>query len=178
MNAKKALLIIDIQNDFTAEHARMPVDKTQAVQMIANLNRLIDNATAHNLLIIYIGNEYKKFDVLNVFRNFAAIENTDGAKQDQRLHVANEHYFSKRRGNAFSNLALIHLLQKENITELLIAGLYAEHCVYGTVKGALKHNFVPTVLTDCIASKTDKKLESTIGKYVKLGVRTLNAAAV
>ncbi len=178
MNTKRALLIIDIQNDFTAEHARLPVDKTQAVQMIANLNRLIDNATAHNLLIIYIGNEFKKFNVLNVFRNFAALEKTDGTKQDQRLRVVNEHYFSKRKGNAFSNPALNHLLQKENITELLKAGLYAEHCVYGTIKGALKHDYLPIVLTDCIASKTGKKLESTIGKYVKLGVRTLNAAAV
>jgi nicotinamidase-related amidase len=178
MHSKKALLIIDVQNDFTADNAKMPVDKKQAAQMIANLNCLIEDATAKNLLVVYIGNEYKKLDPLNLFRNFAALEKTNGAKQDERLHVVNENYFAKRKGNSFSNPALHSFLQKQKVEELLIAGLYAEHCVFNTIKDALKHNYKPTVLTDCVATKTDLKLEATIDKYVKLGVKTLKASSV
>ena len=94
---KKALLIIDIQKDFTGENAKMPVDSKQATQMIANLNRIIDKSKDLNLTVIYIGNEYSKFDILNIFRNFAAIKETDGIKMDNRLHVVTKNYFSKNK---------------------------------------------------------------------------------
>lgn len=175
---KKAVLVIDIQKDFTGEHAKMPVDKKQTMQMIAHVNRLIDHATAKNLLIIYIGNEYGKLNLLNVFRNFAAIKNTEGAQQDERLHVINDHYFEKQKGNAFSNAALHAFLQKENISELLITGLYAEHCIYQTIKGALKNKYKTVLLTDCIASKSDDRLASAIDKCLKLGVQKLASVEI
>lgn len=175
---KKAILVIDIQKDFTGEHAKMPVDKKQAIQMIDNVNRLIDNATAKNLLIVYIGNEYGKLNLLNIFRNFAAIKNTDGIQQDERLHIVNNHYFEKQKGNAFSNPALHTFLQKENIGELLIAGLYAEHCIYQTLKGALKNKYRTVLLTDCVASKSDNQLDAAIDKCMKLGVQKLESVEV
>lgn len=49
---------MDIQNDFTGENAKMPVDKNQAIQIITNLNKLIDKADTSKTEIIYLGNEY------------------------------------------------------------------------------------------------------------------------
>ena len=90
---KEAILIVDIQNDFTGENAKMPVDKNQAVQIITNLNKLIDKTDTLKTEIIYIGNEYSKWDVLNIFRNFAAIKGTNGTNLDERLHEVNKLYF-------------------------------------------------------------------------------------
>src|SRR5215510_5472962 len=95
--SQKAMLIIDLQNDFTGQNAKMPVDRNQATQMISNLNLIIDKSKELNLTVIYIGNEYSKYDILNVFRNFAAIKGTEGSKMDHRLHVATNNYFSKKR---------------------------------------------------------------------------------
>jgi nicotinamidase-related amidase len=167
---RKALLVIDIQNDFTAENAKMPIDKKQGSEMIKNINQLIDSSLEKNLTIIYIGNEYDKFDFLNIFRNFAAIKNTDGAKQDERLRVINDNYFPKNRGNSFSNPDLDSFLKSEQIKEIYICGLMAEHCIYQTVKGAIRHQCNTTVLTDCIATKTDEILLKTIEKYKKMGI--------
>ncbi len=171
--SKKALLVLDIQNDFTGENAKMAVDTNQAKVMIANLNKIIDKAKENQLTVIYIGNEYSKFDVLNIFRNFASIKGTDGAKIDEKLHVVTNYYFSKQKENAFSNPELAAFLKQQNISELYIGGLYAEACIYSTIKSAIRHNYPITVLTDCIATKTEKKRTEMIEKYKKFGAKIL-----
>jgi nicotinamidase-related amidase len=171
----KALLIIDIQNDFTGQNAKMPVDSNQAIQMITSLNRIIDKSKELDLTIIYIGNEYSKYNILNIFRNFAAIKGSNGIKIDNRLHFVTENYFSKNKMNAFSNRQLDFFLKEKNITEVFIGGLYAEACIYGTTKGAIRNNYLTTILTDCIATKTDAKRNKMIEKYKKLGARTITS---
>jgi hypothetical protein len=84
----------------------MPVDSNQAIQMIINLNKIADKSIELDLEVIYIGNEYSKFDILNIFRNFAALKGTGGTEIKNRLHVVSNNYFSKQKGNAFSNLNL------------------------------------------------------------------------
>jgi len=172
---KKALLIIDIQKDFTGENAKMPVESNQATQMIANLNRIIDKSTDLNLTVIYIGNEYSKFDILNIFRNFAAIKETDGINMDNRLHIVTKNYFSKNKMNAFSNPKLNEFLKDKNINEVFIGGLFAEACIYGTTKGAIKNKYLATILTDCIATNTEVKRNKMIEKYKKMGAKTITS---
>ena len=175
---KKAILVVDIQNDFTGEKAKMPVDKSQAIQMIGNINLLLDKTSKTETEVIYIGNEYPKNDLFNIFRNFAAIERTVGAKPDPRLRVVSDIYFPKHRGNAFTNPALDAYLKAENISELFICGLFAEACIYATVKGALKNNYKVNVLTDCLASKSDRKRDRMIHQYEKLGVRNIASTSL
>jgi nicotinamidase/pyrazinamidase len=153
----------------------MPVDSNQASQMIANLNRVIDKSKETELTVIYIGNEYAKGDLLNIFRNFAALKGTYGTKMDNRLHVVTKNYFSKHKGNAFSNPELDKFLKENNITDIYVGGLYAEACIYGTTKGSIKNKYLTTVLTDCIATKTEKKRNKMIGKYKKLGAKILTS---
>lgn len=174
----KALLILDIQNDFTSSTAKMPVDTNQAREIIANINKLTANTQANGLLPIYIGNEFSKNDILNIFRNFAAIKGSEGCKIDERLNVVNNNYFSKNRGSAFTNKLLAAFLELRKINELYVAGLYGEACVRATVKSAIKHGYNVTVLSDCIASKTDKKRKSTIEKYRNTGVRVISGEAI
>ena len=172
---KEAILIMDIQNDFTGENAKMPVDKKQAVQIITNLNKLIDKTDTSKTEIIYIGNEYSKWDVLNIFRNFAAIKGTDGTHLDKRLHVVNKIYFPKNKGNAFSNPDLNSYLKSKNVDEIFIGGLYAEACIYGTLKGGLKQNYKINILTDCIATKSDVNKDKIIEKYEKIGAKNIKS---
>lgn len=166
---KDALLIIDVQQDFTGKNARMPVNKQQASEMIANLNRLTANADTNTTEIVYIGNEFKKWDFLNLFRNFAAVRGTKGTKLDERLHVVNQVYFAKKKGNAFTNPLLDAYLRSQNIKQLYLTGLKAEACIYQTLKGAVKLGYETTVLTDCIATTSGKLRDKMIARYQKKG---------
>ena len=90
-----ALLIVDIQNDFTGVNGKYPIDRSQSDEIINNINKLINNAQQLNLTVVYIGNEYSLFDPLNIFRNFSAIAGSDGAKLNPKLTVKNKNYFTK-----------------------------------------------------------------------------------
>jgi nicotinamidase-related amidase len=174
---RQALLIVDIQNDFTGNNAKMPVDKTQAEQMINNLNQLTKRINTSETDIIYIGNEYSKWDFLNLFRNFAAVKGTPGIDQDSRLNVVSDKYFPKNRTDAFSNPELKAYLQSMNVHELFIAGLKAEACILGTVKGGLRNHYKVNVLTDCIATNSDRKREKIVKIYERLGAKNMSSSA-
>lgn len=169
----KALLILDIQNDFTGENARMPVHKNQAAVMIQTLNGLTAKAADARIEVIYIGNEFSKNDPLNIFRNFAAIKGKPGSAMDSRLNMINDIYFTKNRSSAFTNKALLKFLQERNITSLIITGLYAEACVWQTMKSALKNNFTVSTIADCVASKTDRKRERMLQRYSRNNIEVL-----
>lgn len=176
--AKKALLILDIQDDFTGNDARMPMDAVQTEDMINNLNNLVASLDSSFGEIVYIGNEFSKYDLLNIFRNFAAIKGTKGTRPDRRLKIVSGNYFSKNKENAFKNPSLDAFLKSKAITELFISGLKAEACVYSTAKGAIKNGYKVNVLTDCIATTSDKKRSKMLQKYLKAGANTIRSAAI
>jgi nicotinamidase-related amidase len=166
----EALLVVDIQNDFTGQQARMPVDPLQADEMIENINKLIEHAQQLKLLVIYIVNEYTLFDPLNIFRNFAAIQGSEGAKLDSRLIVSNQNYFPKKAGDAFSNPELTSFLKRKGISEVLVAGVYAEACILQTTKGALRNGFSVKVVADAIGTKSQEKRQRCLDEYRKMGI--------
>jgi nicotinamidase/pyrazinamidase len=170
----KALLVVDIQNDFTGQKARMPAEKSQANEIIRNINNLVGYSQYNEWVVIYIGNEYSSFDPLNVFRNFAAIKGSEGVKLDPKLAVINQNYFSKKTEDAFSNLELLTFLKQSKINEILVTGVYAEACILQTIKGGLRNGFLVKAIADGIGTKSQKKRQSCLDKYKKLGAKVLD----
>ncbi len=167
----KALLIIDVQQDFTVPNARMPVDASQAKQMIETLNALTARAEKLDLLVVYIGNEYSTYNPLNVFRKFAALRNTPGIQMDPRLNIVSNHYFPKSKDNAFSNPDLSRFLQEQNIKTVILSGLYAEACIWQTLKGAQSAGFQVEILAEAFATKTEFKRRAMLLKYERQGAK-------
>jgi nicotinamidase-related amidase len=169
----QALLVVDIQNDFTGQQAKMPVDQFQSDEIIKNINKLVECAQRLKLRVVYIGNEYNFFDPLNIFRNFAAIQGSEGAKLDPRLVVSNLNYFSKKTGDAFSNPELRVFLKQNDISEVLVTGVYAEACILQTTKGALRNGFYVKVVADAIGTKSQEKRKRCLDEYRKMGVEVV-----
>ena len=173
---KSALLIIDIQKDFTESSGRLPVDPNHAEQIISNINSIIASAETIDLLPVYIGNEYRKYDPLNVFRNFASLEASEGSKLDPRLQVKNSHYFSKQTENAFSNSFLVEFLRTSCVEYVYLCGLYAEACVFKTFQGPRKLGLASSIVRDAIASKTENRRQSMLIKYARLGANFVSTS--
>ncbi len=171
-------MILDIQKDFTGAHARMPVDAVQAETMIQNLNETMDRTADDNVNFVYISNEFKKGDLLNVFRNFAAVEGSPGAKMDERLKIKPGRYFSKNRPSAFSNSGLDDYLKSLGVNEIAIGGVKAEACVSATVKAAIQKGYKVTVLEDCIATTSDTLRARVIKKLKNRGAEIGASAEV
>ncbi|MGO4548211.1 cysteine hydrolase family protein [Paenibacillus sp. 2TAB23] len=176
---KSVLFVMDIQQDFVGEGARMPVAKHQVEQLITNTNAAITQAEIHRIPIFYIRNEFEKEQWLsNWFRNHAAIKGTEGALLDPRLKVVNSFGYAKKQSNALSNLALLQHLQKLGTEHLYIAGLFAEGCVSSTAWNAMTKGLLVSVIQNAVAGANESKLQSALKRLEHRGVRLLHAKRV
>ncbi|HZH58216.1 MAG TPA: isochorismatase family cysteine hydrolase [Metabacillus sp.] len=147
----KALLVLDIQNDFISNEARMPVAKHQVEPMLSSINSVIKKADHLDIPVIYIGNEFEPEQVIsNWLRRNSAIKGSEGAKLDKRLTIVNNLYYSKNTANALSNLELVSYLHENDLEHLIIVGVFTEGCVSATTNSAIRENFSVTVVEDAV----------------------------
>lgn len=173
----KALLVLDIQNDFISDEARMPVAKHQIEPMLSSINSIIIEADHLNIPVIYIGNEFEAKQVIsNWLRKNSAIKGSEGAKLDERLTIINDLYFPKNAANALTNSELVSYLRENNMKHLIIVGVFTEGCVTATANGAIRENFSVTVVEDAVGSASDKKRVQSLQKLEGNGITVMNSS--
>jgi nicotinamidase-related amidase len=167
---RRALLLIDFQRDFLRESGRMPIAANQVEPVIDAANRAVLRARADGAPVIAIGNEFRRRDWLaNLFRRFAALAGSDGARWDERVPREGVRYFAKWRGSAFCNADLDRFLREENVGDIDLAGLYASACVSATARDALKRGYRVAVLSDAVADQSDAARDRALRRLERRG---------
>jgi nicotinamidase-related amidase len=156
---KRALLVLDVQKDFTGIAARMPVDRVHAQTMIGNINKIIAKFRERGDVIIYVRNVFGRYDIGNVFRNFAAVQGSPGVAFDDRLTVVSDLVFDKSRPDAFSNGKLESLLYARRISEITVTGVFADQCAYWTSRGALNRGYKVSYVADAVAARSAEDID-------------------
>ncbi|CAM4029160.1 cysteine hydrolase family protein [Mesobacillus thioparans] len=175
-NLGKAVLVLDLQNDFIGINAKFPVARHQVPSMISNVNHIIRKKNEEKWHIIYIGNEFKKSQLIsNWFRDNAALKGSAGAMIHEDVNVVNDLYFSKTSGDAFHNKKLVEYVNEHKINEVIIVGVFAEGCVFATAKGAKKQGIKVTVIKDAIAAANDSLKDKAVEKLESLGISIQNS---
>lgn len=155
---KKALMVIDIQNDITKNYKAI----------IGNINKAIAWAVKEKLPVIYIRHE----NLSSGTRTFK--HGTRGAELAPDLNVISPHIFTKYKGNALSSEAFADFIQKQNLDEFYITGADAIACVKSTCYNLRKENYKVTVLTDCITSYDPRKISEMLTYYEAKGCTLLS----
>jgi nicotinamidase-related amidase len=150
---KKALVVIDIQNDITKNYK----------EIIGNVNRSIDWAVENEIYVVYI-RHYNLSDGTRTFK-----PNTRGSELVSDMKMVSQHIFEKSKGNALTSEGFADFIKKNEIGEFYIAGADAIACVKSTVFNMRKENFGVTVLSDCITSYDKRKIEEMLNYYEKNG---------
>ena len=161
---KKALVILDIQEEYSGTESRPPVTGTPATGMIAVVNRLIDKAGTSGMEVAYIR---------QVFGSNLIVRLHGGRKLgrvivDRRIKVINSNDFEKNRTDAFSNRQFEQLLIDRHVDELYLVGVDAAYCVYYTALGALNRGYKVTVITDTVASRNS--MTTVLERYRRKGI--------
>ncbi len=165
---QKALLVIDIQEDFTGATAKPPFPYKDSEKLIESANRLIAMASAKRMPIIYIRQEFDGFVgtmISKIFSKGTAMKGNAGTEIDRRISIVSDHIFPKPKGDAFSNPGFERFLTDCRINELYLSGLDAEFCVFHTARGALNRGYKVNILTDCIALRRIQKWDDLMMKY-------------
>ncbi len=154
---KKALVIIDIQNDITKNYK----------DIIDNINRAIDWAVNNNIHVIYIRHENLSAGT----RTFKT--NTHGAELVQDMKIVSKNIFTKYIGNALSSEDFANFINNNEIFDFYIAGADAVACVKSTCYNLCKANYNVNVLSDCITSYDKKKIDEMLQYYEIKGCKNI-----
>ena len=156
---KKALVVIDIQNDIT-RHYRDIIEK---------LNAAIDWAIESGMEVVYIQHNNLSAGT----RTFKP--GTKGAELVPELKVVSDNIFVKSKSNALTSEAFSDYIRANGISEFCIAGADATACVKSTCFNMVKAGYTVHVISDCVTSYDLKKLDEMFTYYADKGceVRTL-----
>lgn len=150
---KKALVVIDIQNDITKNYK----------DIIDNINKAIDWAADNDIHVVYIRHE----NLSDGTRTFKP--NTRGAELAPDLKIVSKNVFTKYKGNALTSEEFADFIEKNGIDEFYITGADAIACVKSTCYNMNKANYKVTVLSDCITSYDKRKIDEMLRYYESKG---------
>lgn len=154
---KKALVVIDIQNDMTKNYK----------EVIGTINQSIDWAVEQDMHVVYIRHENLSAGT----RTFKT--GTRGAELAPDLNIVSENVFTKYKGNALTSEAFAAFIEQNHITDFYLTGGDATACVKSTCFNLRKLDYDVTVITDGITSYDKKKLPEMIEYYEKKGSNTV-----
>lgn len=165
--SKKALIVIDIQNDYFKHGAWELVGSTEAS---LKARKMIDHFRANNLPIAHIQHFAVDGNMPFFHPGTQGAEIHDNVKPLEGEKVVKKHY-----PNSFRETDLLEYLKSNDVTEVVITGMMSHMCVDATTRAAKDLGFECTVIADACASK-DQELH---GKTVKAGeVHTAFMAAL
>jgi len=155
---KKALVVIDIQNDITKHYK----------EIIDNINQSIDWAVRNDVHVVYI----KHYNLSDGTRTFKP--DTRGAELAPDLKMASENIFTKSKGNALTSEEFAGFVNKNEICDFYITGADAVACVKATCYNLCKANYGVSVISDCITSYDKRKIEEMLQYYESKGCKIIS----
>lgn len=148
--AKKALLIIDMLNDFIKRGAPLEVPKARGI--IRNIRRELEKARRAGIPVIYCCDRHEPRD-----REFEvwpphAVRGTQGAEIIEELRpIKGEPVVAKKTYSAFYRTSLEKTLKGLGVKHLILTGVVTNICILYTAVDAYMRGYEITVPEDCVA---------------------------
>ncbi len=147
---QKALLIIDMLNDFVKEGGALVVPDTKGI--IDNIKREINKAREEGYPVVYICDSHHPKDTEFERWPVHAVEGTWGAKViDELTPSLDDYVIPKRRYSAFFGTSLGLTLKENQVNTLVLTGTVTNICVLATANDAAMRGYKIIVPQDCVA---------------------------
>ncbi|MDT4955556.1 MAG: nicotinamidase/pyrazinamidase [Acidobacteriota bacterium] len=151
---KRALIVVDVQNDFCPGGALAVADGNQVV---APLNGLIEEFLSRDEPVFKSRDWHpantKHFEAYGGTWPVHCVQETRGAEfhpellGDPRITVISKGMGDEDTYSAFDGTDLAARLREQGVVEVLVGGLATDYCVKNTVLDALKEGFKVKALT-------------------------------
>ena len=156
---RSALLVIDVQKDYTALDSGSRVCPEQIGPMISTVNRLIPHFAD------------QKNDVIYILQN-------GGGPLNESLKTTGDLKFIKNWPSAFSNVEFEAYLKKSGARKLYITGLAAEFCVGATARDARSQGYDVTIVSNAVAAKNCDALKSHLLQFKRERIKIIDSDQV
>jgi nicotinamidase-related amidase len=146
----KALLVIDLQNDYFPG-GLFPLWNTEAV--LQNIENAIEGAGAKGMPVIHVQHVADSKMGISPFFNGG----TTGVEIHPQVLAAapDAPVIVKHYADSFEQTTLEETLMKLGVTELLVCGMMTQNCVTHTAISKAAEKYAVTVLTDCCTTVSE-----------------------
>ena len=143
--AKRALIVIDLQNEYKAS-GKLPLEKLD--QAVGNAVRVVTAAREREEIVVHIRHETPGSDDAP----FAI--GTSGTEIIAAVAPVNgETTLTKHYPNAFRDTGLKALLDDAGVQEVAIVGAMSHMCIDATARAAFDFGYAVTVIDDACATR-------------------------
>jgi len=145
----KALIIVDMLNDFVQEGAPLKVPEIESI--IGPIKREIRKAHIENYPVIYICDSHDCDD--REFKLYPphAVENTNGSEIiDELKPEIKDLVIKKKTLSSFYNTGLEKALKEKQVEEIILTGCVANICIYFAAFEAVIRGLRVSVVLDAI----------------------------
>ena len=178
-NPRKALLIIDVQEDFTTLAGKRSFPQDAVESMIATINRVVEISHSCSVPVIHIRQEFDNpitIWLAKIGAGGLGIKGRPGTRLDSRIHIIpGSADFTKPKGDAFSNPKLDTWLRTQHVSELFLMGLDGVACVNRTAQGALNRGYRVNFIMDGIITQHESRWQKLVSRQMKEGVGVITA---
>ena len=148
--SEKALLIIDMLNDFVLPGAPLEVPSTR--EIIPAIKREIASAREQKAPVIYMGDAHAPHDrEFSIWPRHCIKGTTGAAVIDELTPESEDRVLEKTTYSAFYKTGLEALLKKLGVKELVITGCVTNICILYSASDAVLRGYKVTVPRDCAA---------------------------
>lgn len=141
----KALIIIDIQNDYFEGGA---MELHNPIEASENAKKVLEKFRKEHIPIVHVQHLAAAPEV-GFF-----LPNTKGAEIHENVKPQNgEKLITKYTPNSFVGTDLLEYLKSKEITELVFTGMMTQMCIDATVRAAKDYGFECTVIGDACATR-------------------------
>ena len=151
MGDKKALVVIDMQNDYLWDKRKAKFSYNTD-ELVGSVNNAVSDYQKNGYDIIYIAQMFPNIITNKWFIGFS-IKGTSGAELYGKLNVVSDLYFEKNLPDTYSSKAFREYMQQQKYAEVVLCGLDECGCVGATAKGALKTGAGVFILENCVGSR-------------------------
>ena len=169
MNNKKALVVIDMQNDYLWNE-RKSMFSYDTDRLVDSVNTIIHDFSQHGNDVIYIGQIFPDIITNKWFIGFS-IKNTPGAEIFSGVDIVSDFYFEKNLPDTFTSRKFKEFVALKQYDEVTLCGLDLCGCVGATAKGAVKNGIKVKIAEMATGCRFDnKKICKQKGDLLSLGV--------
>ena len=140
MKTQRALIVIDVQNDYAG--GLLPIEYPSVEQSLANIGRAMDGARAQGIAIVVVQN-------LNPDTAPFMAKGTPGAELHEVVACReHDHFIQKGLPSAFARTDLEGWLRERGIDTVTVVGYMTHNCDFSTVVEGMHKGFSVELLSD------------------------------
>ena len=191
LGTKKALILLDLQNEFLSPDGNFPIPHTS--ELLENISQLVGHFREHcrEAPIVWVRAEYppvhedpssaprSPFNVLtgrHTGRKPCCYAGTSGAEfspQVKALISETDVVITKTWYSAFEETNLYNLLKEQRVTKLFVAGLLSNVCVTSTATEATNMGYRVHIVESCLGWKRVESHRRALQSFPDLGIQTV-----